>query len=88
MNYILKENLLLQAVADETVILDPVSGNYYTLDVIGTRMIELLRDTDSLESTVDGIVAEYETSAANVRSDLTELLESMAEHGLVEKTDT
>ncbi len=88
MPYTIKTNLLLQAVADETVILDPITGNYYTLDTVGTRMVELLQETGSIDAVVAGIVAEYESVDTIVRSDLQELLEAMAEHGLVEKTAT
>jgi hypothetical protein len=86
MPYKIKTNLRLQAVADETVILDPETGNYYTLDRVGTRMVELLRDTQSFDEVVAGIVAEYEScDIIIVRHDLLELLEAMSEHGLVEK---
>jgi hypothetical protein len=88
MPYTIKTNLLLQAVADETVILDPITGNYYTLDAVGTRMVELLQETGSIDAVVAGVVAEYESVDTIVRSDLQELLEAMAEHGLVEKTAT
>ena len=83
MSYHLKPNLLLQAVADETVILDPDSGNYYTLDDVGTRMIELLQETGSLDATVELMAKEYDATAATVQADLTELLEKMAQQGLV-----
>ncbi|MGD8913462.1 MAG: PqqD family protein [Candidatus Thiodiazotropha sp.] len=87
MQYEIKRDLLLQAVADETVILDPSTGNYYTLDSVGTRMVELLQNTKSIDAVVEGILAEYESSAVTVRNDLFELLEAMAEHGLVKKSD-
>ena len=82
MPYRLKENLLLQAVANETVILDPDSGSYFTLDDVGTRMIELLQETGSLDAVVEQMQIEYDTSPATIRADLTELLEKMAEQGL------
>jgi len=82
MPYYLKPNLLLQAVADETVILDPESGSYYTLDDIGTRMIELLQETGSLDATVELMAKEYDATAATVQADLTELLEKMTQQGL------
>ncbi len=87
MSYEIKPHLLLQAVADETVILDPVTGNYYTLDDVGTRMVELLQENKAIDAVVERMVNEYESSAATVRNDLVELLEAMAELGLVEKGD-
>lgn len=86
MPYQIPAHLLLQSVADETVILDPESGNYFTLDPVGTRMIDLLRSTDSIEQTVAGVVAEFAVSAQTASEDLITLLEQMVEHGLVQKT--
>jgi hypothetical protein len=85
MPYIIPDRLLLQAVSDEKVILDPDSGNYYTLDVVGAKMIDLLCESGSIEKTISGIVAEYEVSEESAHTDLIELLEKMAEHGLVQK---
>ncbi|MBK9470002.1 MAG: PqqD family protein [Gammaproteobacteria bacterium] len=86
MPYHVPDRLLLQAVADEKVILDPDSGTYYTLDAVGSRMIDLLRETGSLEQAVAGIVEEYEVDELTALDHLTELLEQMAQHGLVQKT--
>ncbi len=86
MPYNIPERLLLQSVADEKVILDPDSGNYYTLDAIGSRMIDLFRESGSLEQTVERIVIEYQVQAETAHDDLIELLDHMAQHGLVQKT--
>ncbi len=84
--YRLKPHLLLQRVAGETVILDPESGRYYTLDEVATRMIELFTSV-SLEETLSAMVEEYDTDIDTVRSDLEALLESMAGQGLVEREE-
>jgi len=86
MPYQVPDRLLLQAVADEKVILDLDSGTYYTLDAVGARMIDLLRETGSIERAVAGIVAEYEVDELTALDHFTELLEQMARHGLVQKT--
>jgi hypothetical protein len=86
MSYTIPQRLLLQSVADEKVILDPDSGNYYTLDAIGARMIDLFRDSGSLEQTVARIVIEYEVQAETAHSDLIALLDQMVQQGLVQKT--
>ncbi|MBA1331899.1 hypothetical protein QQ73_12455 [Candidatus Endoriftia persephone str. Guaymas] len=85
-SYKIPENLLLQAVADEAVILDPVSGNYFTLDAVGTRMIELLRESGSVTTTVERMVEEYDVTTETVHGDLLKLLDEMEQNGLVEKT--
>ena len=86
MRYEIPDNLLLQSVADEKVILDPATGNYYTLDTVGARMIDLLRESGSIDTTVSAIVSEYAVSAQDAQRDLIELLANMAQHGLLQKT--
>jgi hypothetical protein len=86
MNYKIKTNLLLQSVVDEIVILDTDTGNYYTLDSIGSDMIDLYKKTSSIDRTTDEIVEKYDCDKQTAKNDLIKLLESMAENGLVEKS--
>ncbi len=88
MEYRLKPGLLLQAVGDETVILDPESGNYFTLDEVGSRMIALYRECAQMETTVSRLLREYETDAATLRHDLEALLEEMERQGLAQRAIT
>jgi hypothetical protein len=85
--YRIPQDLLLQAVKDETVILDPNSGNYFTLDAIGTRMLQLFRETKDIRSTAAQIAAEYEVTPEIAQHDLVQLLDQMVEHGLAEAPD-
>ena len=87
MRYDIPDRLLLQSVADEKVILDPDSGNYYTLDAVGSRMIDLLRESGSIEKTISGVVLEYAVSPQEAETDLIELLDKMAQHGLLQKAE-
>lgn len=84
MKYRIPETTLLQDVADEMVLLNPESGQYYTLDAVGARMITLLRDLDDEATVVEALVTEYEVDEARVTKDLRALLEQMAGQGLVE----
>lgn len=84
MKYRIPETTLLQDVADEMVLLNPESGEYYTLDAVGARMITLLRDLDDEATVVEALVTEYEVDEARVTKDLRALLEQMAGQGLVE----
>lgn len=85
--YQIPEDLLLQEVQDETVILDPATGNYYTLDAVGSYMLKHYRHTADLEDTVAKVVKVYDVAPATVRRDLQRLLREMAARGLVELTD-
>lgn len=80
-------DLLLQAVKDEAVILDPKSGRYFTLNAVGTRMVQLYRDRADVDAVVATIVAEYAVDAATARQDLQQLLEDLSANGLAESVD-
>lgn len=84
MRYRIPDNILLQAVSDEMVILNPDTGVYFTLDAIGTRMLDLMRQLDTEEAVADTVVAEYETDKDTALSDLYALLVKMTKHGLAE----
>jgi len=83
--YRLKPNLLIQAVAEETVILDPDSGEYFTLDPVATRMVEGLRQQLPVARIAQELAAEYEVEAGQVEKDFDELMETMVQQGLVER---
>ena len=84
--YRIPSELLLQAVDNETVILDPRSGNYFTLDSVGTDMIELFRKNDSIEVTAQAMSEKYDVSKETIQAGLVGLLNEMADQGLVQKT--
>ncbi len=85
MHYKIQDGLLLQKVVNETVILTPESGDYFSLDEVGSRMIELFRETGSVGETVKSMLQEYDGAEADIKRDLITLLDEMAQHGIVEK---
>lgn len=78
---------MLQAVGDETVVLDPITGNYFTLDPVGTRLIELYRASTNLQTTAERMAEEFDESAETIHTHLIELLENMVRNGLAHKSD-
>lgn len=85
--YRIPADLLLQTVRDEAVILNPGNGDYFTLNDVGTRMVQLYRERGDVDAVVAEIVAEYEVVAADARTDLEQLLRELATHGLAEPLD-
>ncbi len=81
--YKIQDDLLLQKVMDEMVILDPESGNYFSLDEIGSRMIELFRETGSVAEAVKAMTQEYKAIDSDIESDMITLLDEMVRHGVV-----
>lgn len=69
---------------DETVLLNLDTETYFGLDEVGTRMLEVLRESASIDAAVTQLLSEYDTDEATLRSDLQALLTKLAENGLVE----
>ena len=76
-------DVLFQEVSGETVLLDLSSENYFGLDEIGTRIWELLNGGSSVGEVVDALLEEYDTDRKTLESDVAELLENLAEAGLI-----
>ena len=75
--------VLFQEVSGETVLLDLSSENYFGLDEIGTRIWEMLNGGASVGEVVDALLEEYDTDRKTLESDVAELLENLAEAGLI-----
>jgi hypothetical protein len=78
-----KSGILAQEAAGTVVLLDPVGGEYYSLDEIGGRIWALCDGRRSIEQMVAVLCEEYEVSPDTVRADILELFEELAGEGLV-----
>ena len=81
-NYQLAENVLFQKVAEETVILEPETGEYYTLNVIGTFMVEQFQQGYSKTDVINSVLEKYQATEAEVAQDIDELLTQMLKQKL------
>lgn len=78
------KQVMARFVGHETVILDLVSGTYFGLNPVGTRIWQLLAEGRTLEQVVDTILAEYEVSREAMESDLAQLLQELQNRNLIE----
>lgn len=82
-SYQLAEDVLFQKVAEETVILEPETGEYYTLNAIGTFMVEQFQQGYSKAKVIDSVLEKYQANEAEVSQDTEELLAQMLKQGLL-----
>lgn len=82
-SYQLAENVLFQKVAEETVILEPNTGEYYTLNAIGTFMVELFQAGHTQVEVINAILENYQVEQAEVTHDLETLVTQMLKQGLL-----
>ena len=74
---------LSQAVAGETVLLDLRSEKYFGLNAVGTRVWDLLQETDDVRAIRNRLLSEYEVAEAQLDADLNDLLGRLLDAGLV-----
>ncbi|HEX2998543.1 MAG TPA: PqqD family protein [Anaerolineales bacterium] len=77
-----------QEVGEETILLDTQGGRYFSLDPVGTRMWQLIREHGLLRMVHDTILNEYEVMPEQLEIDLLALATKMIDKGLAYvKTD-
>ena len=82
-NISLSPDVISQEVSGETVLLDLESENYFGLDEIGTRIWQLIKETNELQSIFDTLLEEYDVSEERLQLDVTTLLTEIEGLGLV-----
>jgi Coenzyme PQQ synthesis protein D (PqqD) len=75
--------VISQEVSGETVLLDLQSENYFGLDEVGTRIWQLIRETNDLQAIFETLLAEYDVSEERLRQDLDTLLGEISGLGLI-----
>ena len=78
------EGVLISNLQDESVILNLDSERYFGLDNVGTRILTVLTNSDSIQTAYESLLAEYEVDHAVLRADLVALIESLLQQGLVQ----
>lgn len=79
--------VLFQEVAGEVVLLDLGSESYFGLDAVGTRIWGLLQAGSRVGEVVDELLQEFEVDRLTLEADVAELLERLAEAGLIQICD-
>jgi hypothetical protein len=70
--------------AGEAAILNLKNGVYYGLDAVGARIWNLVQEPKTFAKLRDTLLAEYEVEAPRLDTDLRDLLDKLAEQGLIE----
>ncbi|MGE5777170.1 MAG: PqqD family protein [Chloroflexota bacterium] len=76
------ETVYTQEVGEETILLDTQGGRYFSLDPVGTRMWQLIREYGLLRSVYETILNEYEVKPGQLEVDLLGLVVKMIDKGL------
>ena len=78
------QNVMFRELEGESVILNIDSESYYGLDDVGTRMWEVLTQSESIQTAFETLIDEYDVQPDRLRDDLAGLIEQLAEKALIE----
>jgi hypothetical protein len=77
------DSVLFRDLDGEAVLLETVTGRYYGLNEVGTRMWSLLQIHGEIEAVCRALVAEYEVPEERLRDDLLRFVDDLVAGGLV-----
>ena len=77
------DDVLISNLQEESVILNLNSERYFGLDNIGTRMLSVLSNSQSIEAAYESLAREYDVDRQVLRDDLIVLVENLRQQGLV-----
>jgi hypothetical protein len=86
--YRIPEDILFQELSGEAVLLNLSSGQYYSLDDIGTRMWSLIAKHGEIEPVISTLLLEYEVAESQLRADLDKLITEFTNQGLLTRDET
>jgi len=78
------DDVLISRLQEESVILNLDSERYFGLDDVGTRVLNVLTASDSIEAAYELLLEEYEVDGQVLRDDLLALIENLAKQGIIE----
>jgi len=76
------QEVLMQSLAGEAVLLNLQSEEYFGLDEIGTRMLEVLQESDSIQSAYYQLLEEYDVEPELLKTDLLDFVQQLVDRGL------
>ena len=80
---ILSNNVFAQEIDDETIILDAITQEYFSLNEIGKVIWSLLSQNKNLEEIKTQMLEMYEVPEEQLEKDVLNFLQALAKKGLI-----
>ena len=80
---VLAQEVVLQTIGEEVVLLDLKTKQYFSLNPVGRRMLEVLTHEASIGQALATLAEEYAVEPDVLEADLEELIGKLARQGLV-----
>lgn len=78
------DEILVSGVQGECVILNLNSERYLGLDEVGTRMLSVLTESNSIQAAYETLLKEYDVEGEMLRQDLISIIDQLVAQGIVE----
>lgn len=84
-SYVKRNNEVFASEIDEEVVMMNIgTGKYYGMDVVGSRIWELVKKKIQVKSLIDKLLEEYDVSEEECKNDVIEFLRQLESNNLVE----
>jgi hypothetical protein len=77
------DDVIAECVKAETILFDLTSGEYYSLNELGSRTWELLDGSRSVDALIEILVSEYDAPAETIQRDVFTLLDDLVRSKLL-----
>jgi hypothetical protein len=78
----LNPDILWRVVGDEALLLDTISGNYFSLDPIATEIWVRLNNGDEADRIASAVSERYSIEASRARDDIADLVKDLRDAGI------
>jgi hypothetical protein len=85
---IVPAHVLVRFLDKEAVLLNIETERYFGLDETGARMWQLATTAANIDTAYKSLLSEYDVDAETLRAHLSELLEKLADNGLLTMTSS
>jgi LmbE family N-acetylglucosaminyl deacetylase len=76
-------DVMIQEVGGESVLLDLKTERYLGLNEVGTRMWQVLSESESIQAAYETLQAEYDVTPEQLEEDLRNLIDRLLENVLI-----
>ena len=80
---VLSKDTLLQQLEDDSVLLNLETEQYFGLDEVGTRMLQVMLESPNLGAAYETLLAEYDVAPGRLEADMARFLDELLGNGLV-----
>jgi len=84
-SWITSENVTSSEIGDELALLEPATGQYFTLNQTGAVVWRVLSEPHTLSEVVAEVAKKFDVTAAQCNDDVNALIAQLSEAGLIRK---